>query len=376
MASFNTRKTITKDGKEKKSYRVQYVTLEGQRKGRQFKVRKKALEFLKAIEAHLEEGKKGLPVKVSEASDMWLEACAIGTEGNYGLERHTIDTYKGHMRNHILPEVGDIYITHMLPSDVRKMRDNLIKKCHSRATAKASLTCFKSFIAYCYSNQMIQSNVADGITIKMSGRRKNNSIEIPSKKEMKILSDKALELRVTHKGSWVRYCPMFFILTYCGLRISELLGLQRQAIDFKECSIDIYQRADRFGVIGPPKTKYGYRKVYYPERLNELIHGHLSTHNFELAFASHSGTAMAQRNVHRRMWMTLINKSGLENNFKLHSLRHFYASLMINSGTDVKQLSVSMGHHDVAFTLQTYGHLFNDKEDIDQRKAIANNLLL
>ncbi len=50
MASFNTRKTITKDGKEKKSYRVQYVTLEGQRKGRQFKVRKKALEFLKAID--------------------------------------------------------------------------------------------------------------------------------------------------------------------------------------------------------------------------------------------------------------------------------------------------------------------------------------
>jgi len=54
---------------------------------------------------------------------------------------------------------------------------------------------------------------------------------------------------------------------------------------------------------------------------------------------------------------------GLSPEFRYHDLRHYFASLLISSGTDVKVVQARMRHASAKTTLDTYGHLWPDSDD-------------
>jgi integrase len=61
---------------------------------------------------------------------------------------------------------------------------------------------------------------------------------------------------------------------------------------------------------------------------------------------------------------------GLPAGFRYHDLRHYYASLLIASGADVKVVQARLRHASAMTTLDTYGHLWPDSEDAT-RAAVA-----
>ncbi len=54
---------------------------------------------------------------------------------------------------------------------------------------------------------------------------------------------------------------------------------------------------------------------------------------------------------------------GLPPDFRYHDLRHYFASLLIASGADVKVVQARMRHASAKTTLDTYGHLWPDSDD-------------
>jgi integrase len=54
---------------------------------------------------------------------------------------------------------------------------------------------------------------------------------------------------------------LLMVATFTGLRSSELRGLRWSDVDLKNSELHVRQRADRYGVIGKPKSKAGYRAV-------------------------------------------------------------------------------------------------------------------
>jgi integrase len=56
-----------------------------------------------------------------------------------------------------------------------------------------------------------------------------------------------------------------------------------------------------------------------------------------------------------------------------HDLRHFYASLLIQSGCSVKAIQKRLGHQSAVETLDTYGHLWPDSDD-ETRDAVDTSL--
>lgn len=61
---------------------------------------------------------------------------------------------------------------------------------------------------------------------------------------------------------------------------------------------------------------------------------------------------------------------GLPDGFRFHDLRHYFASLLIASGLDVKVVQTRLRHSSAKTTLDTYGHIWPDKDD-SSRAAIA-----
>ena len=66
--------------------------------------------------------------------------------------------------------------------------------------------------------------------------------------------------------------------------------------------------------------------------------------------------------------------SGLPDGFRFYDLRHYYASLLIAGGLDIKTVQRRVRHASAKTTLDTYGHMFPDKDE-SARAVIAEAIL-
>lgn len=359
------------------AYRVQFV-YKGRRRQKQFKKLREANAF--AAKADL-----GAPPDLSNmtfevAARAWLAACQVGRDGHPPLERATLELYRGYVENWILPEIGKIRLGRVTPSVIRKFRDDIVKEdaALARSTVKKIVGSLKSVLAHAVLTGDLVSNPGAGITVRMS-RRRDKVIEVPSVEVVTDLLDLARKLAVhdngTIRNAWIRYYPFVRILATTGLRLSEVRGLPRAAWKKDDLSLRVFQRADKFGHIGPVKSKAAQRTVFVDKETGELLERQLAAHGFELIFASKTGAALDAHNVAKRMWLPLLEMLDLKGTMTIHHLRHFYASRLIALGESVKEVSAALGHEDEAFTLRVYGHLFQDRESVERRKRRADLLL-
>lgn len=174
------------------------------------------------------------------------------------------------------------------------------------------------------------------------------------------------------RRAWVTYRPLAYFLAETGARISEARAFPACDFDATKGVVRIRQTADESGRIKRPKSLAGRRDIPLSAALRSVMEKYLEKAPHELAFASEEGTPRSIGNLHNRMlkkWVARANElaAGGEDsrltpveNWGFHAIRHAYASRLIAAGANLKQLQVYMGHHDPAFTMRVYGHLFPD----------------
>jgi integrase len=87
-----------------------------------------------------------------------------------------------------------------------------------------------------------------------------------------------------------------------------------------------------------------------------------------LVFTGPKGAALRRAGFRRLWWQSATTAAGLDG-LKFHELRHTFVALWVDAGANVKEVSVRAGHSSVAFTLDNYGHLYDDRSD-----ALADRL--
>jgi integrase len=73
---------------------------------------------------------------------------------------------------------------------------------------------------------------------------------------------------------------------------------------------------------------------------------------------------IAQRNSFGDRWRAAVRAAGLPPGTRHHDLRHFYASALIAANLNPKVIQARLGHASITETMDTYGHLFPDSEDL------------
>jgi integrase len=389
MSKVFTRNWTTASGETRTSYRIAYYVAK-KKKFRQFKTERAAARFVRRLDSVIavetaEHTISNTPTVRSYAKT-WLEACKVGRLGEPPLDPETIVTYTGYVDNWIkmLPigedqqPIGDMRLGAVKRRDAMDFRAALLNSDISRITARKILTALGSIFQYAVEMEVLESNPVQRITIKTGGRHRT-TFTIHTKKHMAKMIALARELAQSENKQtrrvWTRYSLMLELLVYCGLRLSELRGLPRDALDIKHAKLTVKQRADRNGRIGPPKSVRARRTLYMPETLGPRLEAWLQTHTLDLVFPSPTGRPLFPENIRKRMWMH-IQEAADGPSYHIHTTRHFFASRLIEKGVSVKELSTDMGHADEGFTLRVYGHLFRDEESELRRRKRANDLVL
>jgi integrase len=345
-----------------------------------FDRKKDADEYHDGVRVDVREGRHTAPSKsitVAQAAADWIKF----VEGEK-RERSTIVAYQQHINKHIVPRIGSLKIAVLTTPRVQKFRDDLLTAL-SRPMAKKVLTSLKSLLRDAKRRGNVAQNVAQDVSITFDKRHKRNlkyGVDIPTREEIKALIDKL-------EGRWR---PFFLVAIFTGLRSSELRGLRWEDVDLRKAELHVRQRADRWGVIGKPKSHAGERTVPIPPlALNALREWKLPCPKGEgdLVFPNGAGNPENHANIINRVFMPLqvaagvVSKTGKPKYKGLHALRHFYASWCINRRADgglelpLKTVQSRLGHAAIQMTADTYGHLFPRSDD-SAELAKAEKLLL
>ncbi|HEX3195374.1 MAG TPA: site-specific integrase, partial [Streptosporangiaceae bacterium] len=143
-----------------------------------------------------------------------------------------------------------------------------------------------------------------------------------------------------------------------GLRLAEACGLRVADVDFMR------------GVITPAaqfpaeslKTEISRTPVPVPRSLaNELARGVSAASETVLAGAD--GGQLSTWALERAIRAARVKVDDLPPGFRYHDLRHYFASLLIASGADVKTVQARLRHASAKTTLDSYGHMWPDRDE-------------
>jgi len=321
---------------------------------------------------------------VEQATERWLEICKKeGRDGRAPVEPQTFNEYK--RRAEIIKDYQwPSAIQDLEKPDVVHFRSWLLQNM-SRDLAKKVLSSFHSTVIEMMTQGALRVDIAQGVTIKLGGRRMND-IEIPSKEEWNRIMD-ATDALANHrhgqiKDSWIRYRALFQYAAFSGTRPSEYRGLP--CFNLFADRTKITQRADKTGIIGDPKSKAGHREVFVAEPIMDVVHDWVKfakLRDDELVFPTGTGKPISLSNLYQVPWIRLMKEADLivpkEVNgqiidgakYSLYSLRHYYASMMIERRFNPLFIKQQLGHSSIEMTFDVYGHLFKDDEADRKREA-------
>jgi integrase/recombinase XerC len=143
------------------------------------------------------------------------------------------------------------------------------------------------------------------------------------------------------------------LLYACGVRVSELAGLNLEDIDFNERLVLVRGKGRKERLVPFGRHCHGALVAYLEQRRALLGVGGDSC--FPAVFLNHLGTRLTTRSV-GRLVEKYVRLSGLAQKISPHGIRHSFATHMLNSGADLRSIQELLGHKSLS-TTQRYTHL-------------------
>ena len=225
---------------------------------------------------------------------------------------------------------------------------NLYKQNHGERSVLRLIACVKSFLKYLYAEELLEEDFSNQIET-MSTR-----LTLPKTLDIKTVVDLIESIKPEDPKS-IRNRLIFEFLYGTGCRISELVNTDLQDIDFESNVIKIrFGKGSKQRVIPLGTNLKKSIESYVIQVRNNLVKSK-KTDSLLL-------NAKGQRLTRQSIW-TVINKYALENGIKdltPHTLRHAFATHLLEGGADVRVVQELLGHSSIN-TTQIYTHVTVDK---------------
>lgn len=286
--------------------------------------------------------------KLEAVADEMFQAIATGllsTSSGSPFKPSTTRSYRLYYRNEIKPSFGQVKVDRLSRKEVQKLVDDLSGRM-SPSSVRNALMPLRLIIRYAIQRDLIQINPMLGL-------------QLPGKREhpVRVLSISEAKLIISTLEGQDR--AIFATALLAGLRLGELRALRWSHVRFDKGIISVESSWDREEGEIRPKSRAGVRNVPLVPELDAILRelGPSKSDHFVLGSAD---TPFGQQSLFKRTDRTL-DKVGLAGS-RLHPCRHFFASMLIASGANIKEVQTYLGHASVQITLDRYSHLLGGDE--------------
>ncbi len=342
--------TISKRGTR---WRVRYIGPDGKQKSISCATKIEAEKRAREAERSVDRGEWRDPrrgaVTVSEWSEQWLRT-------RVDLRPTTRARMESIVRLHVQKRFGDRKLSSLSNYDVRAWVSEMVDAGVGTTTIRKSVFALRKMLDAAIADRRISVNAAAVVDVPAEQQADQMFL---TRDEVDILADVILP----------RYRAMILLAAYGGLRWGELVALRRDRIDTLRSRVTVSETAIQVGgkiEFGPPKTKKSKRVVPVARQVMREVEQHLASHVAPeadaLVFTSAEGGPLWRASFAREAWRP-ATKAADQVGLRFHDLRHTFVAVMVAAGANPKEVSTWAGHSTVAFTLDRYGHLYDDHGD-------------
>ena len=140
-----------------------------------------------------------------------------------------------------------------------------------------------------------------------------------------------------------------------GIRVSELVSMKLEDINYSNRQIKILGKGNKERYVMYGEVCENVLRDYLKKSRPELSKGR----NNSYLFLNNLGNKLSERGI-ELIFSNIIKKSGLKIHLTPHTLRHTFATHLLNEGADLKSVQELLGHENLS-TTQIYTHVSNER---------------
>ncbi|WDG30726.1 site-specific integrase [Streptomyces sp. CA-278952] len=361
-------------------YRARYIGPDGTEKSKSFPDRQKRLaeKWLSKTEADMDSGQyvdpKAGRTTFQQYAERWVSSHAGEVNSGEGAERR--------LRLHAYPTIGSRPLGSFKPEHVRTwlgvLKKSIPNETHRRVIAATVSAVFNAAV----DDELLARNPF-----------KARSVQMPKAGDATVKPWTVSQLFAVQSSLPARFRTAVDLGGGCGLRQGEIFGFSVDEVDFENGWVTVSHQLKRLRgryVFAPPKGGKT-RQVPLPRAVADALRSHASAfppiavslpwrtvdgerRTKRLYFSGAAGMHVRVSHFNDFMWKPALVAAGIipepeegeryasAREHGMHALRHFYASVLLDAGENIKALSRYLGHADAGFTLRTYTHLMPSSE--------------
>ena len=206
-------------------------------------------------------------------------------------------------------------------------------------SAQGELSAMQNNQLFAYMVRMVGKNKADYVIDLLERRQKDGKM---SEAEVdKLLNSPDVANKIENRDK-----AMIEMLYATGMRISELVNLKITDVDMKRCVVKVFGKGSKERLVPFGETALDSLRSYLNEREQS---------SSKEIFLSNRGKKMTRVAFWQRVKIYLIREN-LKNSISPHTLRHAFATHLLNRGADLRSVQLLLGHSDLS-TTQIYTHI-------------------
>lgn len=271
-------------------------------------------------------------MKIDDAIEDFLNYCIFekGLSDKTKLSyKNDLIVYKEFLKKQSITTVDKIKSDHI--KGFLKQRSD-----EESSTIAHNLTVIKNFHTYLLKEKLVNEDVSEFIDRPKLRKSLPKTLSVED-------IDKLLDIELRSPFDY-RNKAMLELMYGCGLRVSELVNLEINDIDMTNCIIRILGKGSKERDIPLGEYSIHYLKLYLDSR-SLLLKGKPCNK----LFLNNHGSGMTRQGFFKNLKALLLEK-GLNPNVSPHTLRHSFATHLINRGADLRSIQEMLGHSDISTT--------------------------
>lgn len=296
---------------------------------------------------------------VAEWLFCWMENELLGS-----VKVSSYQTYVNIVKKHLFPTLGEMKLVSITPGIIHDFVTALEDSGLAYNTVKSVYRLLTAAMRCAFEEGLIQKNPCRRIKIQRV-----------EQEEQRVLTRNEQEL-VKKSSSDMHEMPTLLSL-YTGMRLGEVCALRWSDIDWEKKTITVKRTVQRVAqnrngkktllMVGTPKSLRSCRVIPVPDFVLKQLKTLLKS-KADSGFIFGSSAVAAEPRTIQRRFKRFMDKLGIAG-VHFHTLRHSFATRLLELGVDVKTVSVLLGHSSAKTTLDYYAHSL-----IDQQRSAMNLL--
>ena len=284
-------------------------------------------------------------MKVQVARENFINYC----EYEKGLSPNTLKSYNYEIhlyQSYLKDKLNIIDIENVSKKDI----ESYLKYCYSKdedsKTISHKITTIYNLHNYLLREKTVKDNEAEFIDRPKLAKHLPYTLTVSE-------IDKLLDIPLVTVFDY-RDKAMLELMYGTGLRVSELVSLTVYDVDFYNAFLRIKGKGSKERIVPINSASLKYLKLYLDKRC--LL---LKKKTSDELFLNARGEGISRQGFFKNL-KKILAKKGMPVNISPHSLRHSFATHLIENGADLRSVQTMLGHSDIT-TTKIYTHISNEK---------------